>query len=78
MTWLAGGAPWWGTRDVRVVGSVRAVAGWKRGAQAAAITLAAGVPDAVTVLNGADGLLGWDESPCCAYLAAHGMPCGDQ
>jgi len=40
-----------------------------------AIVIAAGVPDALAVTDGHGNLIGWDESPCCAYLAAHGRPC---
>lgn len=54
------------------------VARWKRDAEVDAIAVAAGVPDARAVLDGDGGLLGWDESPCCAYLAGHGMPCGEE
>lgn len=37
--------------------------------------MAAGTPDAQAVTDAHGDLVGWNESPCCAYLAAHGMPC---
>lgn len=32
------------------------------------------VPDALAVFDEAGELVGWDESPVCAYLAACGLP----
>lgn len=34
-----------------------------------------GMPDALAVRDEAGELVGWDESPCCAWLAARGRPC---
>ena len=52
------------------------MAEWRRDGDSDAIALAAGIPDALAVLDAHGDLVGWDESDCCAYLAARGMPCG--
>lgn len=51
------------------------MAEWKRDDADDLVVIAAGVPDALAVLDHHGSLIGWDESLCCEYLAAHGMPC---
>ena len=44
------------------------MATWKRDDTDDAIALAAGVPDAVAILDAAGNLIGWDETAAHAYL----------
>lgn len=36
--------------------------------------LAAGVPDAVAILDDAGNVIGWDDAAANAYLTDHGLP----
>lgn len=51
------------------------MAQWKRDSAEDALVVAAGVPDSPAVFDAHGNLIGWDESPGCEYLSAHGMPC---
>lgn len=52
------------------------MAEWKRDDADDLVVIAAGVPDALAVLDARGDVVGWDESAACAYLAACGLPCG--